>query len=58
MQFNPGATNTITFDYFGSPYSGAAVSNPLNRGSIAISAGGATVTISVEAVTGYISITN
>jgi len=55
VQFDPGAGNTITFDYLGSPYSGTG---PLNSGSIAISADGTTATIRVEPVTGYISITN
>lgn len=55
VQFQPGASNTITFDYMGSPYSGG---NPLNSGSIVIGTDGATVIISVEPVTGFISITN
>jgi prepilin-type N-terminal cleavage/methylation domain-containing protein len=58
VQFDPGSGNTITFDYLGSPYSGTDISNPLNSGSIAISADGATATISVEPVTGYITISN
>ena len=58
VQFDPGASNTITFDYFGSPYSGSVVGvgNLLSGGAISLSSDGATVTISVEARTGYISI--
>jgi len=55
-QFQPGANNTITFDYLGSPYSGTGIGNPLDSGSIAISGGGAAATISVEPITGFISI--
>jgi type IV fimbrial biogenesis protein FimT len=55
VQFDPGASNTITFDYFGSPYS---VTGPLDSGNITISADGATTTITVEPVTGYITISN
>ncbi len=59
-QFQPNTANTITFDYLGSPYSGAVASSgyELNSGSIAISADGATTTITVEPVTGYITISN
>jgi prepilin-type N-terminal cleavage/methylation domain-containing protein len=48
---------TITFDYLGSPYSGSGTSNPLNSGTISIKAGDFTMTISVEPVTGFLSIT-
>jgi Tfp pilus assembly protein FimT len=48
---------TITFDYLGSPYSGSGASNPLNSGVVNIKAGDFTMTISVEPVTGFISIT-
>jgi prepilin-type N-terminal cleavage/methylation domain-containing protein len=48
---------TITFDYLSSPYSGSGTSNPLNSGTISIKAGDFTMTISVEPVTGFISIT-
>jgi len=49
------ATSEITFDYLGSPYSG---SSPLNSGIITLEAAGITKTITVEPVTGYISITD
>lgn len=56
--FDPGSSNTIMFDYLGSPYSGSGTSNPLNSGTIGIRAGDFTETISVEPVTGFISITD
>ena len=50
---------TITFDYLGSPHSGSGTSpNPLNSGEISIRAGDFTMTIRVEPVTGFISITD
>jgi Tfp pilus assembly protein FimT len=54
----PGSNNTITFDYLGSPYSGQGISGPLNKGEIVLQAGGITVTISVEPVTGFITISD
>jgi prepilin-type N-terminal cleavage/methylation domain-containing protein len=57
--FDPDSSQTITFDYLGSPYSGTGTSkSPLNEGSIELQADGFNKTISVEAVTGYISITD
>jgi len=56
VDFDPGSDNTITFDYLGSPYSGPVISSPLNSGVISLQAGGATTTVTVEAVTGFISI--
>ena len=50
------ATSEIKFDYLGSPYNGN--DNPLNSGIINLQAGGATVTITVEPVTGFISVAN
>ncbi len=49
-------TNKIKFDYLGSPYNGN--NNPLNSGSIRLQAAGITVTITVEPVTGFISVSN
>ncbi|UCG59921.1 MAG: prepilin-type N-terminal cleavage/methylation domain-containing protein [Phycisphaerales bacterium] len=46
----------VKFDYLGSPYNGA--DNPLNSGTVSLQAGSATRTISVEPVTGYVSIGN
>jgi prepilin-type N-terminal cleavage/methylation domain-containing protein len=57
--FDPGSSNTITFDYLGSPHSGSGTSPPdLNSGTISIKAGNFTMTVSVEPVTGFISITD
>jgi len=50
------ATSEIKFDYLGSPYSGDGT--PLNNGIITLQAAGITKTITVEPVTGYISITD
>jgi prepilin-type N-terminal cleavage/methylation domain-containing protein len=48
------ATSEVKFDYLGSPYNGN--STPLNSGVISLQAGGATTTVIVEAVTGFISV--
>jgi len=53
VDFN--GTSTVKFDYLGSPYD--ADTSPLNRGVIKLQAGGKTITITVEPVTGFISIT-
>ncbi len=47
-------TSKVKFDYLGSPYNGN--STPLNSGVISLQAGGTTTTVTVEPVTGYISI--
>lgn len=47
-------TDSVEFDYLGSPINGSG--NPLNSGSIQLEAGGETMTISVAAVTGFVSI--
>ena len=57
-QIMPGSTSAITFDYLGSPYSGSGVTTPLVSGSVELKAGDMIVTVSVEAVTGYVSISN
>jgi len=46
----------ITFDYLGSPYSGITTAAPLNNGQIDLQAGSFFMTITVEPVTGYITI--
>lgn len=56
--FDSDSSQTITFDYLGSPYSGIDISKPLNSGIITLQAGGITRTINVEPVTGFISISN
>ena len=55
VDFDPGSKSTITFDYLGSPYSGSGTSNALSSGRITVQADGTSITINVEAVTGYIS---
>jgi prepilin-type N-terminal cleavage/methylation domain-containing protein len=51
-------SNTVTFDYLGSPYSGAGSGSPLNSGVITLSANGSTMKVNVEPVTGYITISD
>jgi prepilin-type N-terminal cleavage/methylation domain-containing protein len=48
------STNVIKFDSLGSPYSGTNAA--LNSGAVVLQAANATMTVSVEPVTGYISI--
>jgi len=48
------SSNTLTFDYLGSPYNGS--STPLNSGQIILDADGYSMTIDVQAVTGYLTI--
>jgi prepilin-type N-terminal cleavage/methylation domain-containing protein len=47
---------TVKFDYLGSPHN--ATGSPLGSGVITLRAGGATIRITVEPVTGFISIEN
>jgi Tfp pilus assembly protein FimT len=56
VDVNFDTTSEVEFDYLGSPYSSGG--SPLNNGVINLKAGGITTTINVEAVTGYISITD
>jgi len=49
-------TSVIKFDYLGSPYDGGG--NPLNSGTISLKAGMTTMTITVQPVTGFISVSN
>jgi prepilin-type N-terminal cleavage/methylation domain-containing protein len=48
------ATSEVKFDYLGSPYNGNGT--PLNSGVISLQAGGTTTTVTVEPVTGFVSI--
>ena len=48
------ATSEVKFDYLGSPYNGSGT--PLNSGVISLQAGGTTTTVTVEPVTGFVSI--
>ena len=54
--FDPGSDEAITFDYLGSPYSGSTTATPLISGSVTLKAGDITMTVSVEPITGYITI--
>jgi prepilin-type N-terminal cleavage/methylation domain-containing protein len=56
VDFDGDSTKTIKFDYLGSPYNGSGSS--LNSGKITLQADGSTVIITVEPVTGFISISN
>lgn len=47
---------SVTFDYLGSPYSGTGTGNPLNSGQITLQAGSFSMTITVEPMTGYVTI--
>jgi len=49
-------TSTVSFDYLGSPYNGAATA--LNSGVVTLGAAGVTRTVTVEPVTGFISISD
>jgi len=48
------STNVIKFDSLGSPYNGS--NSALNSGAVVLQAANASMTVSVEPVTGYISI--
>jgi hypothetical protein len=47
-------SNTVKFDYLGAPSDGAGALN--SSGSVTLRAGGNTLTVKVEPVTGYVSI--
>ncbi len=49
-------SQTVSFDYLGSPYNGAA--GGLASGVVTLQAGGVTRTVTVEPVTGFVSISN
>lgn len=51
-------TNTVSFDYLGSPYNGQVPPTALTGGLVTLQAGGVTRTVSVEAVTGFVSLSN
>ena len=48
------STSEVKYDYLGSPYNGSGT--PLNSGVVSLQAGGTTTTVTVEPVTGFISI--
>ena len=55
--FDSDSSDTITFDYLGSPYSGTTA-NPLNSGRITLQANTFTLTVDVEPVTGYVTMSD
>jgi Tfp pilus assembly protein FimT len=54
VEVNFDSTATVKFDYLGSPYD--AGDDPLNEGVVTLQAGGTTLTVNVEPVTGFISV--
>lgn len=50
--------NTVTFDYLGSPFDGSGTTSPLVSGVdvITLAAEGMTMTITIEPVTGYVTV--
>jgi len=54
VDFN--SASQVKFDYLGSPFDGDG--SPLNTGTITIRAGTLTKTVTVEPVTGYVSVSN
>ena len=54
--FDSDSSNTMTFDYLGSPYSGTDTTAPLNSGTITLGAAGFTLYVKVEPVTGYVMV--
>ena len=49
-------SETVGFDYLGSPYNGSG--DPLNSGVVTLRTGSSTMTVNVEPVTGYITISD
>ncbi len=58
VNFDGAASNAVTFDYLGGPHSGlpGPGMTPLNTGQVSLSAAGFSCTVTVEPVTGYVSI--
>ncbi len=48
--------SSITFDYLGTPYSGTGTASAMAAGQISLTAGTFSTTVTVEPVTGYVSI--
>ena len=55
---NFDGANSVTFDSLGCSYSGTDTSSYLVSGTVTLAAGDNTINVNVEAVTGYISISN
>jgi prepilin-type N-terminal cleavage/methylation domain-containing protein len=49
-------TSQVKFDYLGSPFNGSGT--PLNSGVVTLQAAGATRTVTVQPVTGFVTISN
>ncbi|MHC4555637.1 MAG: hypothetical protein ACYSUS_10255, partial [Planctomycetota bacterium] len=56
--FDGVVSNAVTFDYLGSPYSGTDTTAPLNSGQILLQATDFSITVSVEPVTGYVTMSS
>lgn len=56
--FDSPITHIVTFDYLGSPYAGANLSNPLNAGKITLQAESFSLYVEVEPMTGYVTISS
>ena len=54
--FDPGSQTSVTFDYLGSPYSGTDTATSLNSGVITLQAGTFSMTVTVEPMTGYVTV--
>ena len=56
--FDSDSSQAVTFDYLGSPYRGLTTANPLNSGQVTLQSDALTMTVNVEPVTGYVTITS
>jgi prepilin-type N-terminal cleavage/methylation domain-containing protein len=54
--FDAVASNAVTFDYLGSPYSGIGTATPLTSGRITLKADNFTLYVDIEPVTGYVTL--
>ncbi len=54
--FDSVASNAVTFDYLGSPYSGIGTTTPLTSGRITLKADNFTLYVDIEPVTGYVTL--
>lgn len=56
--FDSDSSQSITFDYLGSPYSGTTTDNPLNSGNITLQSDTLSMIVTIEPITGYVTITS
>ncbi len=56
--FDNNADNAVTFNYLGSPFAGTDTGSPLNSGQVSIQAGTFGLTVNVEPMTGYVTISD